>query len=70
MYEQLEHQINYTRWKKNFNGCNLNILGITDLKIVHKKIRIQKCDKCTLIITTAWRNSNGDGSGDVDLMVS
>ena len=68
MYEQLEHQINYTRWKKNFNGCNLNILGIIDHKIVHKeKIRIQKYDKCRLI--TAWRNSNWAVSGRVDLMV-
>ena len=37
MYEQSVQRINYTRWNKNFNGFNLNIIGITDHKIVHKE---------------------------------
>ena len=57
--------------EKNFNGCNQNIHGITNNKIIHKeKIRIEKCNKCTLITTTAWRNNNGAASGGVVLMVS
>ena len=56
--------------EKKLQWCNLDILGITDHKIVHKKIRIQKCDKWTLITTTAWRNSNGATSWGVSLMVS
>ena len=57
--------------EKKFNGCNLHIIGITDHKIVHKeKIRIQQCDKYTLITTTVWRNSNGAASEGVGLMVS
>ena len=50
--------------EKNFNGCNLNILSITDHKIVHKE-KIQKCDKCILITTTAWINSNVAASGGI-----
>ena len=56
----------------NFNNCNLNILGIIDHKIVHEDdpVLIQQLDNCTLITSSAWRNSNGATSGGVGLLVS
>ena len=56
----------------NFNNCNLSILGIIDHKIVHEDdpVLTQQLDNCTLITSSAWRNSNGAASGGVGLLVS
>ena len=49
MYEQSEQSDKLYEMEKNFNGCNLNILGITDHKIVYKeKIRMHKCVKVSV----------------------
>ena len=47
-------------------------MGIIDHKIVHKNdpVLFQKFDNCTLITTSAWRNSNGAASGGVGLLIS
>jgi len=56
----------------NFNKCKLSILGIVDHKIVHEEedICFEEQDNCTLITTSAWRNSNGAASGGVGIVVS
>lgn len=54
-----------------FNKANLNILGIVDHKLVHsEEIKTEDRNKCTLITSSAWRNSNGASSGGVGLLVS
>jgi len=56
----------------NFNKCNLDILGIVDHKIVHEEeaVRIENLDRCTLITTSAWRNSNGATGGGIGILVN
>lgn len=57
---------------RNFKKCKLNILGVVDHKIVHKEhhILIEQLDNCTLITTSAWRNSNGAAAGGVGIVVN
>ena len=56
----------------NFNKYRLSALGIVDHKIVHEDdpILVQQLDNCTLITTSAWRNSNGAACGGVGIVVS
>ena len=54
-----------------FSKAKLNILGIVDHKIVHEEeTQTKKLDKCTLITSSAWRNSKGASSGGVGILVS
>ena len=50
-----------------FSKSNLDILCVTDHKIVHEKekVRFEQLENCTLITTSAWRNSSGAASGGV-----
>ena len=53
------------------NEFSINILGIVDHKIVHdEEVRYEQLNKCTMITTSAWRNSNGASSGGVGLMIN
>ena len=50
---------------------NISILGISDHKIVHEeKYQSTSIDNCTLITSSAWRNSNNASSGGVGLLVN
>ena len=50
---------------------NISILGISDHKIVHEgKYQSTLIDNCTLITSSAWRNSNNASSGGVGLLVN
>ena len=55
-----------------FNTNKINIMGIADHKIVHsdENILTERLDNCTLITSSAWRNSNNAASGGVGLIVS
>ena len=54
-----------------FNKANLNILGIVDHKLVHEEETLtKKLDKCPLITSSAWRNSNGASNGGVGLLLN
>ena len=55
----------------NINKCKLNILGIVDHKIVHDDdpTKIENLQRCTLITTSAWRNTNGAAAGGVGILV-
>ena len=49
----------------------INILGIVDHQIVHdEEVRYEQLNKCTMITTSAWQNSNGAASGGVGLMIN
>ena len=54
-----------------FNKANLNILGIVDHKLVHEEeTKTHYLNKCALVTSSAWRNSNGAASGGVGLLMS
>ena len=57
-----------------FNKVNLSILAISDHKIVHTKdddkIKYWKLDNCTLITSSAWRNSQGAAVGGIGILLS
>ena len=54
-----------------FNKANLNILGIVDHNLVHEEETLtKKLDKCKLITSSAWRNSNGASNGGVGLLLN
>ena len=53
------------------NEHNISILGIADHKIIHKEKHLSKTvDNCTLITSSAWRNSNNAANGGVGLLVT
>ena len=67
----LRHQGKRDELACAFNKANLNILGIVDHKLVHsEEIKTEDRNKCTLITSSAWRNSNGAASGGVGLLMS
>ena len=52
-----------------FSKTNLSIL--VDHKLVHdEEIQTKQLNKCTLITSSAWRNSNGAANGGVGLLVA
>ena len=54
-----------------FNANNMSIMGIADHKIVHdEKYVVEQLNKCSLITTSAWRNSNNTPCGGVALLIS
>ena len=57
-----------------FNKVNLSILAISDHKIVHTKdddeVKYWSLENCTLITTSAWRNSQGSAVGGVGIVVN
>ena len=54
----------------NMKMNNINILGIVDHKINHTdKIRYENSGNLTLIISSAWRNSNNASVGGIGIMV-
>ena len=54
-----------------FNQFSLYILGVVDHKIVHDddEIVYRNLNKCSLITTSAWRNSNNAASGSVGILI-
>ena len=59
---------------KNFTSNGVDVLGIVDHKIVHdeedEEIKIQEFDCCTLITSSAWRNTAQAACGGVGIMVN
>ncbi|MEM7019132.1 MAG: hypothetical protein AAF512_17545 [Pseudomonadota bacterium] len=67
----LRHQGKTDELAYAFNKANLDILGVVDHKLVHDEVtQTKNLEKCTLITSSAWRNSNGASSGGVGLLVS
>ena len=53
-----------------FNKLNLHILGVSDYKIIHKDaIAVQKSENCSLIASSAWRNTNNATYGGVGILI-
>ena len=55
-----------------FNQFSLHIPGVVDHKIVHDddEIFYHNLNKCSLIKTSAWRNSNNAAAGGVGILIS
>ena len=55
-----------------FNTYQQSIIGIIDHKLVHTDdaIKTTNLDKCSLITSSAWRNSNGAASGGIGIVIS
>ena len=54
-----------------FNQFSLYILGVVGHKIVHDddEIVYHNLNKCSLITTSAWRNSNNAAAGSVGILI-
>ena len=56
---------------RHFNSLGISVLGIADHKIIHEeKYQNEPLYNCSLITTSAWRNSNNAASGGVGLLVT
>ena len=57
-----------------FNNKGLSVLGVQDHKIVHDEdddeVKTEVIDGCTLITTTAWRNTRNAAVGGVGIMLN